>query len=222
MQHTLIRVLAIFALLITALLPACVCGGGAGGMPVCTGGAQLVGNGCYCPTGTTVNGSNCDGTPQQGSCAAGEIETIGANNAAVCTCPEGQVWSDTSMTACVACAGGTVASGDQCVCPDNSTWNGTQCEAIAAAPACLGGGVMTDQGCQCPDGTAWDGANCSASQQAAPQQQEVVQQQTIHRSVNVSLTCCVNHAKYTCPSQHAFSACATMQANHGCTPAGGC
>ena len=79
-----------------------------------------------------------------------------------------------------------------------------------------GGAIMTDQGCMCPDGTQWDGNQCSPVQQ-----QTVIQQQTIQRNADISLTCCINHARYECPSQKAFNDCVTLSP-HQCKPAGGC
>lgn len=116
------------------------------------------------------------------------------------------------------CAGGAVMTDQGCACPDGTAWDGNQCaqQAVADGQQCTGGAVMTDQGCACPDGTGWNGEAC-----VGVQQQQVVQQQYIQRSADISLTCCINHAKYTCPSQDAFNACVTLNPSQ-CSPAGGC
>lgn len=107
------------------------------------------------------------------------------------------------------CTGGAVPSGDQCVCPEGTQWNGAEC-AGAAAAACPPGAVQSGDQCVCPQGTQWGGESC----------QVVIEQRTEQRSMN--LTCCINHAKYTCPDEAALQRCATLTPNHGCAPAGGC
>lgn len=196
MYNALIRAFALFALVVMALLPGCSCGSG-GGM-ICTGGGRLVGNGCFCPRGTTWGGNQCQGTPEQGVCTQkGAMEVVGAAGS-ICTCPDGWIWSSPAMEECVACTGGAIASGDSCVCPDGTAWDGNQCQAQAP--------VAQEQPQEAP-------------QQQAPAQVEV-QQRTIQSTQ--SFTCCVNHARYQCPNQAAFTACATLSPNHGCARAGGC
>lgn len=48
-----------------------------------------------------------------------------------------------------------------------------------------------------------------------------IQHRTIHKSGSQSLTCCINGARYRCPSQQAFEQCMTMSPS-ACTPAGSC
>ncbi len=228
MHNTLVRILAVALLALTSMLPACACGagGGAGGGGiVCTGGARMVGAGCFCPTGTTFDGTQCQGQAQQGSCPAGELEVVGQTGAA-CFCPDGQVWADANRTGCAACTGGSIASGDSCVCPDGTAWDGNQNQCVQQQvvaqeqpqqPQCQGGAILTDNGCACPDGTQWDGNQCSPVQQ----QQTVIQQQNIQQNANISLTCCINHTQYECPSQKAFNDCVTLSPHH-CKHVGGC
>jgi hypothetical protein len=48
-----------------------------------------------------------------------------------------------------------------------------------------------------------------------------IQHRTVHKSGSQSLTCCINGARYRCPSQQAFEQCMTMNPS-ACTPAGTC
>ncbi|MDB4995525.1 MAG: hypothetical protein JWM74_2957 [Myxococcaceae bacterium] len=217
------------ASIFATLLPAC----GRGPL-VCTGGARVVGSACYCAKGQTWNGSQCAGTPETGACAQkNSMEVVGAAGS-ICYCPDGWIWDSANRTECLPCTGGAIANGDSnCYCPDGTAWNNNACEPIPqAAPvaSCMGGAIATDQGCMCPQGATWNGAQCMCPAgaewngaqcvwQQQPQQQ-VIQQRSIQSSS--SFTCCVNHAKYNCPNDAAFQACATMQGNHGCARAGGC
>lgn len=48
-----------------------------------------------------------------------------------------------------------------------------------------------------------------------------IQRSTVHKSSTQSLTCCINGARYRCPSQQAFDQCVSMNPS-ACTPAGSC
>lgn len=195
------------------------------GPVVCYGGGRQMGDGCFCARGQTWDGSQCVGTPETGSCTQkGAMEVVSPAGSA-CFCPDGWIWTDQNRVECVACGGGSLAQGDTaCVCPEGTAWIENACQAVqqpvAEVPqpmSCTGGAIATDQGCQCPQGTGWDGASCAGGQ--GPQPIEI-HQHTIQSSQ--SFTCCVNHSKYSCPNDAAFQACATLNPNHGCTPAGGC
>lgn len=173
------------------------------------GAMEVVGDGqaaCYCPDGFVWT----DGKQSCAPCGGGSV-AVGDS----CQCQNNTIWDG---NACAACQGGAVASNNACVCPDGTSWDGAQCQqAVVAAPTCTGGAVMTQEGCQCPQGTGWDGAACVGS--APPDGPVIIRQQTHQR--NVSLTCCINGAKYTCPSEAEFQACTTLQ-GHNCTRSGGC
>ncbi len=233
---------AVTALAISVLAALAASCSGGWGPTVCTGGARAIGSNCFCPKGTSFDGASCQGTPEQGNCVPGAMEVVG-DGQSVCYCPDGFVWTDGQQSCapceggsvavgdtcqcqnntiwdgnvCAPCQGGAIASNNACVCPDGTAWDGAQCQqTFVAEPTCTGGAVMTQAGCQCPQGTAWDGANCVSAPAGGP---VIIEQRTHQR--NVSLTCCINGANYTCPNEAEFRACTTLQA-HNCARAGGC
>src|SRR5690348_14721217 len=101
-------------------------------------------------------------------------------------------------------------------CGGGGGYQGDPNTANDAQNGCQGGAVPAGDQCVCPESSQWDGAQCV---QAGGGQQQVYEQRTYQGSQ--SFTCCVNHAKYTCPDQASFQACSTLSA-HNCAPAGGC
>jgi len=55
----------------------------------------------------------------------------------------------------------------------------------------------------------------------APRHPVQIQRRSVHRSGSQTLTCCINGARYTCPSQQAFNQCMSLSPS-ACTPAGRC
>jgi len=124
----------------------------------------------------------------------------------MCFCPDGWIWTDANRTECQPCGGGSLADGDQrCVCPAGTAW--------------------IDNACQQPQQQAQEQPQPQEqvqATQAAPPPPPPVEYRHQTRQSTTNLTCCINHAKYQCPTDAAFRACATLSPNHGCARAGGC
>ena len=149
------------ALAVTAALASCKFPGATMSQPTqCSGGAELIGNACFCANGMIWNGLTCQGTPDPSGCSGGSY-LFGPAGSASCHCMLG---STVNNGECVAlqCTGGAVAGDTECVCPNGTQWDGAQC----AAPQlqCNGGAVASGDQCVCPEGTAWDGSQCAAAQ----------------------------------------------------------
>jgi hypothetical protein len=198
-----------------ASAPGC---GGQGAM-ICTGGARMVGQGCACAAGTQWDGANCIGTPQRGACAQEGSIQYGDS----CQCPDGLTWADAAMSACVAlqCTGGAVAQGNECVCTEGYSWIDNQCQRN-----CIPGATRSDpHTCVCPPGTEPQGDVFGCREVLAgptdpPPETPAPNPQIIRRSEQ-TLTCCINGARYTCPSQDAFNRCSTLDPSL-CTRDGNC
>jgi len=153
------------ALAVTAAIASCRFPGATMSQPTqCSGGAELIGNACFCANGMIWNGLACQGTPDPSGCSGGSY-LFGPAGSASCHCMLG---STVNNGECVAlqCTGGAVAGDTECVCPNGTQWDGAQC----AAPQlqCNGGAVASGDQCVCPDATAWDGTSCVASVAPAP------------------------------------------------------
>lgn len=201
-----------------AMSASSITGCGGSGVLVCTGGARMVGQGCHCAAGTQWDGSSCVGTPQRGACAQEGSIQYGDS----CQCPDGFSWADAAMSACVAlqCTGGAVAQGNECVCAESYSWIDNQCQRN-----CIPGATRTDpHTCVCPPGTEAQGdvfgCQAVAGGTSPPPEAPAPNPQIIRRSEQ-TLTCCINGARYTCPSQDAFNRCSTLDPSL-CTRDGNC
>jgi hypothetical protein len=179
--NTLVAVSALGAMRILTILVAVVgCRlppGGMLSMPIqCSGGAELIANGCYCANGTQWNGLTCQGTPDPTGCAGGSF-LFGPAGSSSCHCMLGTTLDSTGTCVALQCTGGAVAGDTECVCPADTQWDGSQCVgaqpqevAVSDPPStsCASGTVASGDQCLCPDGTSWDGTQCVSAPSAPP------------------------------------------------------